>query len=124
MLIIDLHCCFLVLGTHAKKPQDKKKKGTDTADPNAQAQTVEIQPSTAPPSMKFKIHKNSIFHGNGELSETPKDTFDGPYVDDDQEELMTFVLTEDIFVEILSIRLQVRTSTRSTRWELSCFVES
>lgn len=58
--------------------------------------------------MKFKIHKNAVFHANGDLSETPKDIFDGPYVEDDQEELMTFVLTEDIFVEILSIRLQVR----------------
>jgi hypothetical protein len=117
LLIIDLHCYILVLGTHTKKPQDKKKKGTDTADPNAQAQTMEVQPLTSPPSMKFKIHKNSIFHGNGELSNTPNDTFDGPYVEDDQEELMTFVLTEDIFVEILSIRLQVRTFTDSIRWK-------
>lgn len=95
------------LGTHAKKPQDKKKKGTEITDPNAQAQNVEVQPLTSPPSVKFKIHKNSIFHTNGELSETPKDMLDGPYVDDDQEELMTFVLTEDIFVEILANRLQV-----------------
>jgi len=29
-------------------------------------------------------------------------------VDDDQEELMTYVLTEDIFVEILAARLQVK----------------
>ena len=35
---------------------------------------------------------------------------DGSYVDDDQEELMTFVLTEDIFVEILANRLQVSQS--------------
>lgn len=57
--------------------------------------------------MKFKIHKNQPFHPNGETSDAPRDTLDGPYIDDDQEELMTFVLTEDIFVEILSARLQV-----------------
>ncbi len=99
---------MIFLGTHVKKPLDKKKKGAEVTDPNAQAPSVEAQPLTSPPSVKFKIHKNPSFTPNGELSDAPKDTYDGPYVDDDQEELMTFVLTEDIFVEILSTRLQVK----------------
>jgi hypothetical protein len=96
------------LGVHTKKPPEKKKKGAEVTDQNAQAPSVEAQPLTSPLSVKFKIHKNPIFSTNGELSDAPRDTYDGPYVDDDQEELMTFVLTEDIFVEILSLRLQVK----------------
>lgn len=89
-----------------KKPVDKKKKGTETTDPNVQAPTIEAQPLTSPPSIKFKIHKNSSPTARAELNETRRDNDEETHVDDDQEELMTFVLTEDIFVEILSTRLQ------------------
>jgi hypothetical protein len=91
-----------------KKPADKKKKGTEVTDPNAQAPTVEAQPLTSPPSVKFKIHKNPTFNATSESADLQRDTYDGPFVDDDQEELMTYVLTEDIFVEILAARLQVK----------------
>lgn len=90
-----------------KKPVDKKKKGTETADPGAQAPTIDAQPLTSPPSIKFKIHKNSTSAAHAELSETRRDNDEETHLDDDQEELMTYVLTEDIFVEILSARLQV-----------------
>ncbi len=91
-----------------KKPPEKKKKGAEAVDPNAQSQTIDAQPLTSPPSVKFKIHKNSPYGLTGESSDTRREIYDGPYVDDDQEELMTYVLTEDIFVEILAARLQVK----------------
>ncbi len=96
------------LGTHVKKPPEKKKKGAEATDPNVQTSTIEAQPLTSPLSVKFKIHKNPTFTPTGESSDFQRETYDGPYVDDDQEELMTYVLTEDIFVEILSARLQVK----------------
>jgi len=99
---------FFSPGTHVKKVPEKKKKGAETTDPNAQATTIEAQPLTSPPSVKFKIHKNPTFTATGESSDFQRETYDGPYVDDDQEELMTYVLTEDIFVEILAARLQVK----------------
>ena len=99
---------FVVLGAHVKKPVDKKKKGTEAVDPSSQAPTIEAQPLTSPLQVKFKIHKNHTSAVNGELSEAQRDTEDGPYIEDDQEELITFVLTEDIFVEILAARLQVK----------------
>ncbi len=69
---------------------------------------MEPQPLTTPPQIKFKIHKHLTSAANAELSHVPKPTEDGQLTEDDQEELMTFVLTEDIFVEILSARLQVQ----------------
>jgi hypothetical protein len=71
---------------------------------------MEPQPLTVPPQIKFKIHKHLTSTANAELSQLQRNTEDSPYVDDDQEELMTYVLTEDVFVEILSARLQVKTS--------------
>lgn len=104
----DIHLAIR-LGTHLKKPIDKKKKGTETVDPNVQAPTVEAQPLTSPVSIKFKIHKNLTPNAHIDLNNTRLgDTDDETHIDDDQEELMTFVLTEDIFVEILSARLQVK----------------
>jgi len=70
---------------------------------------MEPQPLTVPPQIKFKIHKHLTSTANAE-SQLQRNTEDSPYVDDDQEELVTYVLTEDIFVEILSARLQVKTS--------------
>ncbi|CAF5138418.1 unnamed protein product, partial [Rotaria magnacalcarata] len=66
----------------------------------------EAQPLTSPLSVRFKIHKNSPHPSDGDSVEQPRENEDGQYVPDDQEELMTFVLTEDIFVEILAARLQ------------------
>ncbi|CAF4568536.1 unnamed protein product, partial [Rotaria sp. Silwood2] len=103
------HAPTTQLGVHTKKVADnKKKKPSEVVDPNAQPTTVEAQPLTSPPSVKFKIHKNSTSHLDGDLSETRRETDDNPDDTDDQEELMTYVLTEDIFVEILSTRLQRR----------------
>jgi hypothetical protein len=93
---------------HVRKTADKKKKSSSEAtDSNAQIASMEPQPLTVPPQIKFKIHKHLTSTANAELQ---RNTEDSPYVDDDQEELMTYVLTEDIFVEILSARLQVKTS--------------
>ena len=101
-------------GAHAKKPTEKKKKAADVIDPNAQAVPAEAQPLTSPPSIKFRIHKSSSVSTEGELSsERRRETDTGlATTDDDQEELMTAVLSEEIFVEILSARLQVRISSR------------
>jgi len=117
---IDSLILLCYLGTHAKKPVDKKKKGAEVTDPNAQAPTIEAQPLTSPLSVKFKIHKNPSSNSNGETSETPKEMDDGQYIDDDQEELMTYVLTEDIFVEILAARLQVENANFPIRSPI-CF---
>ncbi|CAF1106189.1 unnamed protein product [Rotaria sordida] len=100
------HAPTTQLGTHTKKVPDKKKKTSEVVDPNAQPTTIEAQPLTSPPSVKFKIHKNPLSHINGDLSETRNETDDNLDDTDDQEELMTYVLTEDIFVEILAARLQ------------------
>ena len=76
-------------------------------DPTTQAPTIDAQPLTSPPSIKFKIHKN-LSPAHAELLESRRENDDEHHhAEDDQEELMTFVLTEDIFVEILSARLQV-----------------
>lgn len=93
---------------HNKKAPEKKKKGAETVDPGSQTTTFEAQPLTSPLSVKFKIHKNPTYSLDGEATELRRETEDGQYIADDQEELMTYVLTEDIFVEILSARLQVQ----------------
>ncbi|CAF0941486.1 unnamed protein product [Adineta steineri] len=93
--------------THVKKPTDKKKKGGEVADSNAQLATQEPQPLAAPPQIKFKIHKHLTSAANAELSHAQRNAEDSPYIaDDDQEELMSYILTEDVFVEILATRLQ------------------
>ncbi|CAF4336280.1 unnamed protein product, partial [Adineta steineri] len=93
--------------THVKKPTDKKKKGGEVADSNAQLATQEPQPLAAPPQIKFKIHKHLTSAANAELSHIQRNAEDSPYIaDDDQEELMSYILTEDVFVEILATRLQ------------------
>jgi hypothetical protein len=99
---LTLTCC---LGTHTKRSNDKKKKVIEVVDPNAQAPTMDAQPLTSPPSIKFKIHKHVAAAMHNELG---RDINDEHHTDDDQEELMTYVLTEDIFVEILATRLQVK----------------
>lgn len=53
--------------------------------------------------------------------EKPRETEDGLYVPDDQEELMTYVLTEDIFVEILAARLQVNFTLYNFLYESHLF---
>ena len=96
------------IGAHIKKPPEKKKKGTEALESNVQTAAAEPQPLTSPPSVKFKIHKSATSAADVELLELRRETDDEPNFADDQEELMTYVLTEDIFVEILAARLQVK----------------
>ncbi|CAF3321831.1 unnamed protein product [Rotaria socialis] len=100
------HAPAAQLAAHNKKVSDKKKKGAETTDPTTQTATFEAQPLTSPLSVRFKIHKNSSYPLDGDSVEQSRENEDSQYVPDDQEELMTFVLTEDIFVEILAARLQ------------------
>lgn len=78
------------------------------ADSNTQIANLEPQPLVAPPQIKFKVHKYGQAAANAELGLMNKSTEDNASIaEDDQEELMSFVLTEDVFVEILAVRLQV-----------------
>ena len=63
----------------------------------------------APPQIKFKVHKYLSSAAQHELMQTHKSSDDATSIlEDDQEELMSFILTEDVFVEILAARLQVK----------------